>query len=361
MQENLVLDDFEKSISDFYGDGKSKYTEEQYNLLVNSINVPKINSVFKGKLKEDENGTHFLLDCGFKDFVRIPKNKEEKNFINYFKSEGLEEINVIVTSITDTGEYSINGSVAMIYKEEAFNILKNIKDNEYVDVHIDELTPGGYNTKININGCEIDSFLPQILAGMNKIHDDAKNDLVGKSLNMCIEGYASDKGTWIVSRRKYLKQLIPTYISELNKEILYEGHVTGTTKFGVFVEFNECLTGMIHKSNLNEEFQKRFKDIEPGEPIQFYVKEILNKKKLILSQVFTKSIWDDINIDQKITGEIKEHKPFGTLVKLDHETLGLIHNSEETEKVKNMKEGDKIKVKVLAVDRGKRKIFLRSI
>jgi len=355
MTEEIVLDDFEKSIKEFYGEDQYNYTQEQYDMLVNSIDVPKFNKVYESTIV-GEDKTHFLLNCNFKDLVRVPKTREETNF---FKEKAIgEKINVLIIDISDKGEYSINGSVASIYREEAFEVLQGIEDNEYVKVVVDELTPAGYNCRILINGCEIEAFLPQILAGVNKIHESAKDELIGETLNMCVESFATDKGTWIVSRRKYLKQLIPQYIDQLEKGVTYSGHVTGTTKFGIFVEFFDCLTGMIHKSNLTDEFKNKFDNIKPGEEIQFYVKEILNKNKLILTQVMTESIWDTIEIGQKLTGTIKEHKPFGTLVILDHETLGLIHTSQQTPQIESMDKGEQINVKVLAVDRSKRKIFL---
>jgi ribosomal protein S1 len=352
-----TLEDFEQSIENWYNEDQYKHTDEEYQMLVDSVNVPENNKVFEATIKGEDN-THFLLDCNFKDLVRVPKTREENNFFSQ-KSVG-DKINVLIINITDKGNYSINGSVASIYREEAFSVLRGIEDNEYVEVVVDKLTPAGYDCRILMDGCEIEAFLPQILAGVNKIHDDAKDDLTGNTYNMCVESYANDKGTWIVSRRKYLKQLIPQYIDELSKEMLYTGHVTGTTKFGVFVEFFECLTGMIHKTNLTEEWAQRFDNIQPGEEITFYVKEILEGRnnKLILSQVISESIWDTIEVGQKLTGKIKEHKPFGTLVSLDHETLGLIHTSQQTPKIESMEKGEEIKVRVLAVDRSKRKIFL---
>ncbi len=44
------------------------------------------------------------------------------------------------------------------------------------------------------------------------------------------------------------KLLSQEAIKKLKYDIPYTGHVTGTTPFGIFVEFNECLTGMIHKA-----------------------------------------------------------------------------------------------------------------
>lgn len=324
---------------------------------IDSIQVPKPGSVYDARYIGMDD-THFLLDADFKDLVRIPKTTEESNFV--LRADVNDILPLIVTDITDKKDFSINGSVAHMYRQEAFKTLDELKDNEYVMVHIDELTGAGYNCTIDTNGCIIGAFLPQILAGVNKIHDDEKEELVGQELEMCVESYAPDQGTWIVSRRKYLKQLIPAYIDNLEKDVDYTGTVTGTAKFGVFVEFNDCLTGMIHRSNLTDELKKNFDNIKPGDEVTFNVKEIFKGNKIILTQVETTSLWDTISVGQNLDGTIMEHKPFGTLIILDHETLGLIHSSEQVKDIKDMKKGDKVNVKVLAINRSERKIYLTN-
>lgn len=347
-------------MSDVFDDNSS-YNTNEYELLleaVNNINVPNPGKVVKGEfIGQDEH--HFLLDCGFKDLVRVQNSSGERPFFALAKIGDM--IDVIVLQISDKSEYSIDGSVSIIYREYANEILREMEDDQYVDVRVDRLNAAGYDCTIILNGCEISAFLPQVLAGVNKIHDDAKSDLVGKRLEMCIESFADDKGTWIVSRRKYLKQLIPGYIRELDNDVLYTGHVTGTTKFGVFVEFFECLTGMIHKSNLVPELQENFHNIKDGDEIQFKVKEVIKKNKIILTQVDSVSLWDTIEEGQVLTGIVKDHKPFGTLVKLDHETSGLIHTTKQTNDVLQLDRGDKVDVRIITIEKSKRKIYLTSV
>lgn len=353
--ENM-LDVFEEKESN-----KHNYSPEFYNLILNSIEALSLNKPTEAVMYgEDE--THYLLDANYKDVIRVPKLLSEKRILSNVAIG--ESINVLIKGISDeNNQYSIDGSVADLYKDKAFNILKNIEDNEFVNVRIVELTPGGYNCKILMERCDLDAFLPQILAGVNKLHDDAKLDLVGQTYNMCVESFARDKGTWIVSRRKYLKQLIPSAIQELEKTHLYSGYVTGTAPFGVFVQFNECLTGMIHFSNLDESMLEKFneKNIPAGTKIEFYVKEIIKKDKIILTQNLTESLWDKIEMKDVLTGTVKEHKPFGTLMVLDSDTLGLIHVSEQTSSVKNSIPGDEIEVKIIALDREQRNIFLSVV
>lgn len=358
LEQTIIQQPKEPDLSVFE-DKENQYVEgDLMREACESIKVPTPGMVHEG-VYIGQDDVHFLLDCGFKDLVRVPKNRDESSFLSQIEIGTI--VKVIILQIVDEKEYYIKGSVSYIYKEEAFQMLSEMEDDYYVRVQVDELTLAGYNCTLKINGCEIDAFLPQILAGVNKIHDDEKEDLVGKDLEMCVESYSSDKGTWIVSRRKYLKQLIPAFIQNLETDVDYTGSVTGTAKYGVFVEFNECLTGMIHRSNLKEDLRNNFESIKPGDDITFNVKEIIKGNRIILTQVEKSSLWDTISIGQKLEGTIKEHKPFGSLVILDHETLGLIHTSELSDEIKEMESGDKINVKVLAVDRPNRKIFLKSI
>ena len=325
---------------------------------IEDIRVPEPGHIYDARFV-GEDDTHFLLDSGFKDLVRVSKSREESFFLNQLDKGDL--IRAAVIGITDSKDFSIDGSVEIIFREEAFEALSQMGDEHFVSVKVNELTNAGYNCTISINGCEIESFLPQILAGVNRIHDDDKDQLVGEELEMCIESYVEDKGTWIVSRRKYLNSLIPSYIDDLETDIEYDGIVTGTAKFGVFVEFNECLTGMIHRSNLSEDLVDNFGDIKQGDEISFKVKEVLKGNRIILTQIDSVSLWDTIDVGQNIEGTIKDHKPFGTLIVLDHETLGLIHVSEQTAHIKSMKSGEKVDVTVLATNRSERKIYLRGV
>jgi len=70
------------------------------------------------------------------------------------------------------------------------------------------------------------------------------------------------------------------------------------------------------------------------------------------------TLWDTIKIGQTLTGKVKENKQFGTLVFLDDETIGLVHNSELEKAGKTFNAGASIKVKVIAIERMNRKIYL---
>ena len=209
---------------------------------------------------------------------------------------------------------------------------------------VKSINPAGYDLEIVHDGVTFAGFMPNTLAGINKLYDP--ESIVGKNLEVMIESYSKDEGTYIVSRRKYLKTLIPDAISKLNTGEVYSGNVTGTTPFGIFVEFNDCLTGMIHKTNMNPDY--KISQIHPGMLIEFYIKEIV-RDKIILTQVLKDSLWDFIKVGMVMDGVVKEVKSFGTLITLDEETIGLVHNSEMEKHSLKYSTGQEVKVKIIAV------------
>lgn len=297
-------------------------------------------------------GEFFTFDGGFKDYVRIENRSSEAK---YLKNTNIgESIDVLISEV-DENDYLIKGSLAELYESKARASLTNLEEGVSVTAHIKELTPAGYAVEIQYEGVTLPGFMPNTLAGINKL--SSPETIVGQTFEVMIESFAKDEGTYIVSRRKYLQTLIPQAIRELEYGVVYTGNVTGTTQFGVFVEFNDCLTGMIHKTNIVPEWSDRIHQITPGFQIQFYIKEII-KDKIILTQILRESLWDTIKIGQTIDGKIKDMKPFGALVILDEETNGLIHTSELEKTSRKFNAGDDVKVKIIAVDRSARKIFL---
>lgn len=320
------------------------------------INVPEkgtvISAAYVGK-----NDEQFMFEVsGYKDFIRIDNKGNEEKYLK--NSEIGDIIDVLIYDINEKN-YLIKGSVANLYESRAHANLKSLEEGESVTAYIKSLNPAGYDVEVYQGGVTLPGFMPNTLAGINKLFDPTS--IVGETFEVAIESYAEQEGTYIVSRRKYLQSLIPEAIKELSYETVYNGHVTGTAPFGVFVEFNECLTGMIHKANVHPEWQNKLDEIKPGFEIEFYIKEIVRESKhpkIILTQILRETLWDTIKNGQTLNGVVKDTKQFGTLINLDDETVGLIHTSEMEKLGKKFTSGQELKVKVLSVDRSSRKIFL---
>jgi small subunit ribosomal protein S1 len=316
------------------------------------VQMPKPGQVVQAKYSEHSKNQIVFSVPGFKDDIRIDNRLSESK---YLKNTSLGDIIDVLITDVNHDDFYIRGSVAALYENRAHQTLKSLEEGESVTAKVKSLGPAGYDIEISRGGVTLPGFMPNTLAGINKLFD--QNSIVGQTFEVMIESYADQEGTYIVSRRKYLQSLIPEAMKELQFKHTYTGHVTGTTPFGVFVEFNECLTGMIHKANVHPDWQSRLSDIKPGFEIEFYIKEIV-KDKIILTQILRETLWDTIKNGKVLHGVVKDTKQFGTLVSLDEETVGLIHTSEMEKVGKRFEQGQEIKVKVLSVDRSSRKIFL---
>lgn len=317
--------------------------------------IPKKGDVVNATFHNKSDSEYLLSVGGFKDFIRVDnKGSEFKHFEDMTKGD---EIEVIITQVNND-DFFIRGSVDAIQERIARDKISKLKRGDFVLARILEVNPAGYKVQIQQGSVTLSAFMPNTLAGINKLHNPSS--IVGQDLEVCIESYSPQEGTYIVNRKRYLRGLIPEEIEKLETGQVYDGHVTGTTPFGIFVEFNDCLTGLIHKVNVLEEFRDKIGEIQPGREIQFYVKEVLPKNKIILTQILRESLWDSMDIGMKIKAKVKDVKPFGVLVFLDEETVGLIPTNELKNK-KELKRGDDVNVKVLSADKSNRKISLSIV
>ncbi len=334
-------------------DKNSKASKEKEKLLklynLDNIQIPEKGTIVSAKFM-GINGDQYLLKVnGYKDDIRIDAKQNESK---YLKNTNIGDIIDVMISDINNDNFLIKGSICSLYESKA---RQSIDLDQPVLALVRSLNPAGFDIDILHDGVTLPGFMPNTLAGINKLHNPSS--ILGNTFEVMIESFSQEEGTYIVSRRKYLKTLIPSAVKKLKYGEVYSGHVTGTTPFGVFVEFNECLTGMIHKANVNTEWQEKLTSISPGFEIEFYIKEVI-KDKIILTQILRETLWDTIKNGQILDGKIRDTKQFGTLINLDDETVGLIHTSEMEKLGRKFTPGQDLKVKVLALDRSSRKIFL---
>ena len=227
---------------------------------------------------------------------------------------------------------------------------------------VKELIHGGYWVEVGGIQC----FMPGSLGGLNKLHDfDA---LVGKEVVVMPITYSQEKQTIVVSHREYLRTMIPSTVENLRENIKEHitGFVTGTTKFGVFAEFNDCLTGLIPKNELDEATLERFdrREIKPGDEIDFWAKEIISERKIILSQAGPKiDLWDGADEKYKpmmvTEGKVTKVTKYGAFVELERGISGLIHKTKlkDTE----LSKGDTVSIKIGSVNVNDRKITMNLV
>jgi predicted RNA-binding protein with RPS1 domain len=317
------------------------YAQELYNLFTNSsYSYPKNGKdIQKGQIMEITN----IVDI-HKDEVRFEVNNfniipinlnKEREFLSYYglnKNSFLSWVNtakgrdefldfkhsILVEDDRPVVKGSLNGAFKYTIKKEFMGQIKN-PTIAYTAKIIDK-NRGGFITEI----FGIRTFLPGALAAANKLTDF--ESLVGTDINVMIEDYMSEIDTFIVSYKKYVSFILPQKIKEIDNEILHTGVVTGSIRNGVFIEFDNMFTGMLHVNKMSPELSERHRNrkIANGEQIECWVRGAGNDNKLILTCFKPGTAEDALKVGDTYTGKILTTKAFGTIVKLQTGEVGVI-------------------------------------
>jgi ribosomal protein S1 len=362
MIENIANPDLEYLFDEDSDRFKTKEYLELSKLYEDSMSkslvvIPECGEIITASYRGISAGYYIFSANGLKDDIRVDLRPSESKYLETI-SIG-DSVDLLIVEVKNDLNFIIVGSIASLHESKAHDDLMS-SNKSPVTADVVELTPAGYSLNFKYGGVMLTGFMPNTLAGVNKLSDP--ESILNTRIEVLVESFSRKEGTYILSRKSYLETLIPSEVEKLEYNKIYSGYVTGTTPFGVFVEFNDCLTGMIHKVNLHEDYQHRMSEVKPGLEVEFYIKEIVREKnnrfKIILTQVLRETLWDTVKNGQVIDGVVKDSKQFGTLVILDEETMGLIHSSEMAKLDKSFTKGQNIRVKVLSTDRVSRKIFL---
>ena len=345
---------------------REHYAQEMYNILqdfeINQTIKPRVSigEIHEGIVYAVTQDT-ITVDIGYRELIYVKADKEPQSVKELTPGE---ETAVL---ITNTDNAFISGSISGGVKQKVFMDLRDgveSGDTAWVGLVKNMIENGGYIVEVQ----GIECFMPGSLAGINKLADF--ESIIGQELYVVPVSFSAGRGTIVVSHRKYLQALIPQEIEKIKENVGEEitGNVTGTAKYGVFVEFNRCLTGMIHKNDLDPETFEKFKkrEIKPADEVTFKVKEVISNTKITLTQIdnVQTSPWDDITSRYKIPAvvkaQVKAKKDYGLFVTIEDGVTGLLHVSELGEDVmKVFNPGDEITVKITRIEEETQKVFLK--
>ena len=296
--------------------------------------------------------------------IFIDLKKERKDAVR-LGIEGIDfrvshEFEAIVREINGTYYGSVVECYVQGLKVEFFAQIKEA--SVAYPAKVEAINKGGF--LVDISG--VKCFLPGSLAAANKITDF--ESYLGKTIYVMIDGYVAQKDIFVVSYKKYLNKIMDQKIQELDLTKKYKGCVTGSSPFGLFVEWEDVYTGLIHKTEFEDQVVQGFNS---GDEIEFYVKEVKEDNKLTLT--FGAPVEKTVKIyeikDQVENGTIetmaaiiKYKRKNGCLVEVPETgMMAMIPQDKITSDFKNAKPGDRIAILIYEVDPVMGKIFAKPV
>ena len=267
-----------------------------------------------------------------------------KEYLDKFIKKGL---NAYIVESAPSVKISLWQGHLKLVREEFMRQIGN--PTEAYTAKVMEANKGGFFVEVQ----GIEAFMPGSLAAANKIIDF--QSYVGKEVVVMIEDYIKEMNSFIVSHKKYLAHILPHKIAELSLTDKYSGKVTGCSRYGIFVEFNELFTGLLHISKMDEPTKETFnkREIKAGDAIEFYISEVTKDQRIILTKENPEDKLNKIqnfiinSKDKVVESSVAAIMNFGIIVTEKDGLSGLIPMSElKRNKIvaNNFIVGDKINV-----------------
>jgi len=212
----------------------------------------------------------------------------------------------------------------------------------------------------------VEAFLPGSLAAANKIVNF--DTFIGKEINVMVEDYLPASDTYIFSYKKYLEKILPSRMAALDRTAKHVGIVTGASKYGIFVEFEEIFTGLLHSTEMTESTLEKFSSYKyrPGDKIELWVKDIKGDK-LILTEIDPSQKVDELKtFKDKVEGTVmsvkaSSIKPFGVFFEIEKDLVGLLPTKELRKMDVRVEVGEFYPLCISSIEPDTGKIYLSAI
>ena len=239
--------------------------------------------------------------------------------------------------------------------------LKNIKEGDVVEGTVKNLTD--YGAFIDLGG--MDGLLHITDISWGRIGHPSEKLSIGDRIKVKILHFDQEKGKVSLG----LKQALPDPWESVPQRFRVgsrtKGKVVNVTDYGVFVELDEGVEGLVHISELtwSKKTKHPSKIVHIGDTIEVMVLDCdLVKRRISLGMKQVEPnpwalIEEKYPVGTKVVGRVKTVTDFGIFIGFDEGVDGLVHVSEMswTKKIKHpgelYKKGQEVEAVVLNIDR----------
>ena len=328
------------------------------------------NQIIKAKVVEILK-SYIVCDAKAKSEAMIP--------ISEFKEEELSKLKIgdTINCFLERIESMRSGEIVLSYqKAKSFaaweKCLKAFENEEELTGIIQSKIKGGFICEL-FNGA-ISAFLPQSHLDTKPIRGAAVDRLMRTPIKVKIVRLEKTRGNVSCSRRAVLEKNKNAEIAEALKTIkegmIVDSQVRAVNSWGVFVSYNN-LDMLVHVSDLDFGRVKQPSDlVTVGQTLKCKIIKIDPETNRISASVKDLNSDPYENIEKKYKigstypAEIVKLQDYGAFAALEKNIEGLIHQSYLSHTSKTIKPnkvfsvGDKISVKILSIEKDKRRISL---
>lgn len=253
-------------------------------------------------------------------------------------------------------------------EEKLSELKKMITEGAELDGEVRNITD--YGAFIDLGGIDGLLHITDMSWGHIKHPSDMLN--IGDKVKVKVLGYEEDNGKVSLG----LKQLVPHPWENIEAKYpegtIVSGKVVNMTNYGVFVELESGVEGLVHISEMS--WTKKIKHpkqlVKIGDTLKAIVLNTSKDEKRISLGVkqMEPNPWLTIEerypIGSTLTGKVRSITPFGVFVEIEENIEGLIHISDIswTKRIYHPKEvynkGQELKVVVLSIDKTLHRISL---
>ena len=300
--------------------------------------IPQTGDIVKGTvITASKSEVKLDVDGIMMGIVRGPElYSEVAEFADLKPGDEIEA--AVIAEENENGELEL--SFRTVGQEKAWNHLRAaFKDKSTIAVKIIDANKGGLLARY----CQINGFLPvsqlapenypRISGGdKSKILEKLKS-FVGQEFEVNVMTLNEDENKIIFSEKDVWNKKQKPTLDKYKVAMVVEGRITAITNFGVFVNFDDGMEGLIHISELAwQRIDSPSELYKVGDKIKAEIVSIDGAKIFLSAKKLLQDPWLEASakykVGQVISGTILKVNPFGLFVKLDEEIHGLAHISQ---------------------------------
>lgn len=233
--------------------------------------------------------------------------------------------------------------------------------NEAVTGTITAVVKGGLSCDVGVRG-----FIPSSLIDVEPVEN--LQALVGREVQCKVVEADQVSGRLVLSRKAVVRaeqrKAAKAFLETMSAGDEYTGKVVDIQDFGAFVDING-VRGLVHATELGwKRVLHPNEVVSVGDEVQVRIKSVqVPKQRVNLTMKLTPDPLGDLEVGGIMAGRVTRLADFGAFVAVSDDIEGLVHITEMAEyRVYHPEEvvlpGEEVWVKVLAVDRKRRRVDL---